>query len=336
MKKNNAPTRRDVAELAGVSDTVVSYVLNNNRAVSEEKRRRVLDAVAQLGYRPNANARALRGKGSNHILIIADTVANDYFGKLLQTIGDAAYASGYLVSLMGTRNNRDFVMRILASQADAVIISSTAMGEEYVQMLIDSGLPVVLLMTRDYAGIRGRAARIYTGVESGMMAAVYRLYSTNCRHIVYVDRVSASGHFSTRQDLRFRGFCNQMEALGLPLTEQSVVTGCTDEEQLFDAVCRRVMSGEPLDAFVCRNDRYARITLSAVLACGKKVPEDISVIGFDDTEIGRLVRPALSTVKRDLPGIADAVLQMISDMLNGEAPQEIRFLTQLVLRDTTR
>ena len=208
-----APTRKDVARMADVSETIVSYVLNNNRYVSAEKRRRVLEAVEALRYRPNSIARALKGKGNSHILFIVDNVANEYFGRLIQEIDAVAYDSGYLVSLMGTKNDEEFVSRILARQVDAVIISSATLAERFVQELIDAGLPVVLLMTRDYAAIRGRAARIYTGIESGIMAAVRLLHETGCRHIVHVDRVSRSGHFSTRQDLRFRGFCNQMEAL---------------------------------------------------------------------------------------------------------------------------
>ena len=89
-----APTRKDVAELAGVSETIVSYVINNNRYVSAEKRKRVLEAVETLHYRPNSIARALKGKGSSHILLIVDNVANEYFGSLIQEIDAIAYDKG--------------------------------------------------------------------------------------------------------------------------------------------------------------------------------------------------------------------------------------------------
>ena len=104
-----APTRKDVARMADVSETIVSYVLNNNRYVSAEKRRRVLEAVEALRYRPNSIARALKGKGNSHILFIVDNVANEYFGRLIQEIDAVAYDSGYLVSLMGAKNDEEFV-----------------------------------------------------------------------------------------------------------------------------------------------------------------------------------------------------------------------------------
>ena len=113
-RKSNMPTRKDVADLAGVSETIVSYVLNANRYVSADKKKRVLEAVEKLHYRPNSIARALKGKGNSHILFIADNVANNYFGRLLQELDGVAYDKGYLVSLMSAKSDRDFVSRILS------------------------------------------------------------------------------------------------------------------------------------------------------------------------------------------------------------------------------
>lgn len=335
-RMKSTPTRKDVATLAGVSETIVSYVLNNNRYVSADKRKRVLEAVDQLHYRPNSIARALKGKSSSHILFIADNVVNDYFGRLMQEIDAVAYDTGFLVSLMATKNDCDFISRILSRQVDAVIISSASLAENYIQELVDCGLPVVLLMTRDYATVTGRVARIYTGIESGIMAAVRLLYESGCRHMVHVDRVSDHDHFSTRQDLRYRGFCNQMESLGLPLSEDSFISRCRDHDQLFHAAIRRITSGAPVDGFVCRNDRVACTVLNAVIRCEKRVPEDVSVIGFDNSDLSRLMRPALSTVAHDQSGIARAVIEQIQAMLRGEAPSERHFLTRFVRGDTTR
>ena len=334
--KNSVPTRKDVAELAGVSETIVSYVINANRYVSAEKKKRVLETVEKLHYRPNSIARALKGKGNSHVLFIADNVANDYFGRLLQELDSVAYDKGYLVSLMSAKNNRDFITRILSRQVDAVIISSASLAENYIQELVDNGLPVVLLMTRDYATVHGRAAQIYTGIESGIMSAVRLLYESGCRNLVHVDRVSRNLHFSNRQDLRFRGFCNQMETLGIQITEHSIISGCRDYDELFSAVCERIQCDEPVDGFVCRNDRLACTVLNAVLACGKKVPDDISVIGFDDSDSSKVIRPALSTIAMDQKGIASAALELIEMMVSGQTPIEKHLVTRMVLRDTTR
>lgn len=335
-QQHRVPTRKDVAELAGVSETIVSYVINDNRYVSEDKRRRVLDAVAKLHYRPNSIARALKGKGNSHILFIADNIANEHFGRLVREIDDVAYDKGYLVSLMASRNNSDFINRILARQVDAVIISSASLEDKYIQQLIDAGLPVVLLMTRDYAAITGRAARIYTGIESGIMAAVRLLYDSGCRHLVHVDRVSQSGHFSDRRDRRYRGFCNQMEALGLPLSPDSFISHCRDHDELYDAVCARIQSGVPVDGFVCRNDYLAFTVMSAVKSCGKRVPEDVCIIGNDNASMSTVMYPPLTTLEPDRSQVARAALELIDGMIRGQDPEECYFVTRMIRRATTR
>ena len=94
--------------------------------------------------------------------------------------------------------------------------------------------------------------------------------------------------------------------------------------------------GVPVDGFVCRNDGLACMVLNAVLDCGKKVPEDISVIGFDNSDTSRIVRPALSTIATDQKAIAEAALELIEAMIKGQTPSEKHLVTRMVIRDTTK
>lgn len=334
-QKSRTTTRKDVARLANVSETVVSYVLNNNRYVAADKRERVLKAVEQLHYRPNSIARALKGKGSGHILFIADNIENEYFGRIVHAMDAIAYTNGYIISLLAVRNNQNFISDILSHRVDAVIISSVTLEEHYIQDLIDAGIPVVLLMNRDYSAVHG-AGRIYTGIESGIMACVKHLHETGCRHIVHVDRVSNSGHFSTRRDLRYRGFCSQMEVLGLPLDDGSFLTDCLSFQDLFEKTCRLVKQDPTVDGFVCRNDQLACTVLSAVLSCDKKVPEEIQITGFDNSSMSELVRPPLSTVEIERNKIACAAIDIVNDILKGKELRDQHFQTKLILRGTTR
>ena len=108
-KKNLRVTRADVAKYAGVSETIVSYVLNNNRYVAAEKRERVKRAVAELNYHPNVIARALRKKTSRQILLITDIVIDEFFGEILYQLDKYAYDKGYLVSLCKLRDRKSVV-----------------------------------------------------------------------------------------------------------------------------------------------------------------------------------------------------------------------------------
>ena len=116
-------TRADVAKLAEVSETIVSYVVNNNRYVDKEKKKRVLAAIKELNYLPNYAARTLQGKKSNHIVFIADRIENEHFSGLVREIEKHAYKHGYMISLCANRNTDDFVQQIISRQYDGVIIS---------------------------------------------------------------------------------------------------------------------------------------------------------------------------------------------------------------------
>lgn len=331
----NTPTRKDVAARAGVSETVVSYVLNNNRYVAQDKRERVLAAVRELNYRPNIVARTLKGKKSNHILFIADNISNEHFGKIVEEMDKIAYDKGYLISLLADRNDEEFVAQVNSRLVDGIVISATGFDEKYVQELINSRIPVVLLMNREYPNIGDEAGRIYTGLHDGIKEGVKLLERKGRHHLLYIDRISRHGRFSRQDDLRFSGFCDQMKESGLPFSDERFVTGCTSEQELFNAVCARINSGLKVDGIVGRNDNMACVALRAVQACGKRVPEDVSVIGFDNSRMSAYVTPALTSMEMDRPAIAKAIITMLDEMIAGGKASRVYFSTRLIERQTT-
>lgn len=326
-------TRKDVARLAGVSETIVSYVLNNNRYVAQDKRERVLQAVKQLQYRPNNIARALRGKRSGHILFIADNIADEHFGRIIREMEQLAYDRGYLISLTASRNDPDFVSQIISRQVDGIVISSVSLEERYVLELVDSGVPVALLMNREYSDeIDGRAGRVYTGIQRGMEDAVRLLQERGRRSIVYIDRVSRRGHFSSMDDMRYSGFCNEMQRSGLPFSAENIMTGYPNEEALFEGLCSRLRLGMQIDGLVGRNDNLACLSLAALHQCGFSVPKDVSVIGFNNSRIAACTQPGLTSVEINRPEVARAILAMLDRMFAGQAPGKVRIDTRIIHR----
>ena len=184
-------TRADVAKAAGVSETIVSYVVNNNRYVAKEKRQRVEEAIRALNYRPNNMARALKGKKSNQILFIADHITNEYFSSIVSAMDQYAYEAGYLISLCANRNTPEFVSQVISRQYDGIIVSSASFPEEYVSQLSQAGIPVVVFRRRLHLKPMEHAALMETGLYTGARKAVRHLMEKGCRNIVYVDRISA-------------------------------------------------------------------------------------------------------------------------------------------------
>ncbi len=327
-------TRRDVAARAGVSETIVSYVLNNNRYVAQDKRERVLHAVQELHYQPNSIARALKGKRSNHILFIADHIANEHFGNLVQEMDQCAYDRGYLISLLANRNSEEFISQVISRQTDGIVISSVSFPEEYIQRLVDAGIPVVWIANRVYHHLDPRVGKVYPGMLDGMKQGVQCLIARGRTNIIYIDRVSQNGNFSTMDDLRYRGFCEQMQESGLPFSRDSIFTGYSTEEELYTALLHRIRSGARIDGVAARNDTLACIAMAAVQECGLRVPDDVSVVGFDNARISRIITPHLTTVEIDRPDMARAIIDMLDAKISGEPTEDFHFSTKLIERDS--
>lgn len=335
MPPMNKVTRKDVALRAGVSETIVSYVINNNRYVAEDKRQRVLQAVRELNYHPNQSARALKGKPSGLIMFIADDIANEHFGNLVAQMDACAYGQGYLISLTGNRNTADYMAQIISRQPDGVVISSTAMRQEYMQILVDYNIPVVLVGSRDYDDVDPRISVVYTGLSEGIRKGVKLLVDSGRKYLVHLDRISAREHFSNMQDLRYRGFCEQILESGLSLTKHSIISGCHNEDELMQAIVARIRSGIPIDGIAARNDALAAIAITAIKSCGLSIPEDIAVVGFDNSRISKVTAPKLTTVEIDRSGVATAIFNTLSSMINGGPPARLHYETILIEREST-
>ncbi|MFI3169823.1 MAG: LacI family DNA-binding transcriptional regulator [Faecalibacterium sp.] len=329
---NKPVTRKDVAERAGVSVTIVSYVLNENRYVEQAKRERVLAAVKELNYRPNTVARALKGKKNNHILFIADNISNEHFAKIVEEMDQLTYGKGYLISLLAARNEASFISQINSRFVDGIVISSTSLEYSYIQQLVASGIPVVLMMNREYPAFDRPVGRVYTGLHEGVQLCVQLLQKKGRKHLVYLDRVSAKGNFSDETDLRYHGFCHQMQESGMPITPESTLTGFSSEAELTAALQAKLLSGAPIDGIVARNDTLACVALKAIQHIGLRVPEDISVVGFDNSRLGAYLEPSLTSVALNRKAIASEIVAMLEQMIAGEEPHTAILHPSLILR----
>ena len=323
-------TRKDVAQRAGVSETIVSYVLNNNRYVDKTKRERVMQAVKELNYHPNSIARALKGKKTNHIVFIADNISTEHFSQLIAVMDHYAYDKGYLISLISNRNNDDFVEQVISRQCDGIIVSSLSIPEEYIHRFIDVGLAVVVLQNRDYKNLSG-AAVIQTGLYGGAREGVHYLAGQGRKNILYVDRFSARGHFSDRSDYRLHGYFDETAALGMAA---NVITGCVDATTTAQAVTEYCRSN-PVDAILARSDKVACIAMQAIMDMGRRVPEDIAVVGFDNSSLSQYVRPTLTSIEIQRDRIGKTAVAMLDQMLNGGGvPASQEFRTRLIRRES--
>lgn len=330
----NSPTREDVAKRAGVSVTVVSYVLNNNRYVKQEKRDAVLKAVDELGYQVNRFARALKGKKDKHIMLLTDRVSTEYYGELISDIEKFSQDLDYLVSISIISNTEKFIDKITSWQLDAVIISSISFREDLIQKIVDANVLVILLKNRSYENVKG-AAMINTGLYDAMHICVKHLYDTGCRNIIYLDRISERNHFSDNRDFRFSGYHDAMSDVGLE-DKSHVITKCRTVEELRDKL-NNLMEITPVDGIIGRNDYIAEIALNELVRKGYRVPEDVSITGVNDSSYAKISIPTLTSLKMKREEIAQEAINIIENMSSsGKVPEEKVFIPELVIRESTR
>ena len=333
-------TRADVAKYAGVSETIVSYVINNNRYVAAEKRERVEKAVAELNYHPNVIARALRKKSSHQILLIADMVLDEYYGEILFQLDQVAYDKGYLVSLCKYHNVDSYLARVVNSQFDGVIINSAGFKEEYIRRIAQAGTPVVLFLTKQYDRIPAGVATIDSGLYQGSVDGLEMLRQKGAKHIVYL--AEPLSRKSLKKDIRFLAFQAVSDRHGM--TQEEVLANTFagfGEEEWQSRFSEYLRKNRQVDAIFARNDRLAATAAQIVQGLGRRIPEDIMILGVDNSSISRLMTPSLSTIEQQKEAMSRAAIDLIEKMNQSMTENQAEkgfakvFVTKLIEREST-
>lgn len=310
---------RDVAERAGVSIRTVSNVVNGYVPVSEEKRVRVEQAVAELGYRPSVVARHLRQGRSGLIALVVPELDVPYFAELARVVVAEARARGYTVVVDQTDGDPDRERQLISRSGgaelfDGVILSPLALsGADIAER--DSDVPLVLLGERV-----GATADVHVVIDNVAAAqeATAHLLSLGRRRIAAIgDQPYETGETA---QLRTQGFRAAMAAAGVEVDESLVVSvprfhfsdGARAMAQLLDS------PGGPPDAVFCYNDLVAIGAMRTVLSRGLRVPEDVAIVGFDDIEAGSYTTPSLTTVSPDKAVIGRVAVERVLAHLQGE------------------
>lgn len=312
-------TLRDVAERAGVSIRTVSNVVNGYVPVSEEKRLRVQEAVAELGYRPSVVARHLRQGRSGLIALVVPELDVPYFAELARVVVAEARVRGYTVVVDQTDGDPDRERQLISRSGgaelfDGVILSPLALSGADIA-LRDSDVPLVLIGERVAATAD---AHVVIDNVTAAQEATQHLLSLGRRRIAAIgDQPYETGETA---QLRTRGYRAAMAAAGIDVDESLVVPvprfhfsdGARAMAQLLDA------PGGPPDAVFCYNDLVAIGAMRTALSRGLRIPEDIAIVGFDDIEAGNYTTPSLTTVAPDKAVIGRVAVERLLAHLQGE------------------
>lgn len=332
--KAGRPRRADVARLAGVSPATVSFVLNRTagQTISDETRQRVLQAVAELDYRPNRAAQGLRrGRSATIGFVSHDVDFGVFAAAAIKGAHEVSIRHGSLLLLVNTgglkRQAAQLVGELLDRQADALIFAaastrSVVLPEEALRV------PTVLLNCFTLGDI---APAILPDDARGGREATRALLDLGHRNIAYFTGTVTS--WATKA--RLRGFREALRGAGLDPRDHTVLPGNYHADSGYDLARRLLRRGSLPSAIMCGNDRMAMGAVLALLEAGVRVPEDVSVMGYDDQfQLAAEMRPALSTVR--LP--YDAMGRLAAEQLAVGGPARSgRTLVHcpLVMRDST-
>ncbi|GIF78378.1 LacI family DNA-binding transcriptional regulator [Asanoa siamensis] len=332
-----APTRplamSDVAARAGVSHQTVSRVINEHPNVAVATRARVLAAIEELGYRPNGAARALATGSTRTIGLVTGNISQYGPAQTMVGLERAAREAGYFLSVsvlddFGARSITEAIDRLAAQSLDAIIALSTY--DDAVRALRQVQTPVPLITVRATADGLGPA--VWVDQEAGAALATRHLLDLGHHTVHHVSGPAGS----IEAALRERRWRAELEAAGAPLP--SVLHGdwwpASGHAAGRELVARR-RGGERVTAVFVANDQMAFGLLNAFHEAGLRVPEDVSVVGFDNVPEAPYSIPPLTTIRQDFVELGRRGMQLVLGLLGGEQARPRPVAPQLLVRGTT-
>ncbi len=329
-------TINDVASHAGVSKATVSRVINKNPGVSTELEQRVKKAIEELNYRPNKLAQALKARNTNSIGLIVPSVENPVFAQLTRVVENTAQKYGFATILCNsegdTEKEAECIRLLLEKQVDGIIFDAIGVYNDAFQDVLRHRVPIVLVGRRiDNFSV----ANVNVDNRLGGYMATSHLIKTGCRRIVFMQ---AEHEALSAVNQRFLGYKDALDEHGLALDEQLMPKTRLTFESGARAAGELLDQKVPFDAIFAANDLLALGCLDMLIERGIRVPEEVSIIGYDNIAFGGMARPRLSTVSNSVNTISvEAVKCVLRHIYSDNArTEEICLNPQLVLRQSTR
>lgn len=339
------PSQADVARLAGVSRVTVSYVVNNQTdgwiPISEETRQRVQEAIAKLGYVPDASARALRSGSTKTIGLIIPDIHNPHFWQVADGVEQEADAAGYhilLTSIPPENKSAEDIFKSLSKQRidGLVMIPSFIYQSDEAQKtlahLLERRFPIVGMMAERGDMFR-HIDRVISDYRDITVDVMTHLLSLGHRRIGFIYGIAVP---SLGTDRLF-AYQESLRAAGLPVDPGLVVECGPTIEDSYHATLQLLESPSRPTALLAINDLLAVGVLRAIKDLGLDVPRDVSLFGYDDMPLSRYLVPRLSTASKDGEKMGREAIRLLLARLQDpdRPPQQVKLPARLILREST-
>lgn len=330
--KKGAVTSVDIARLAGVSQATVSRAFTPGSSISKKMRAKVLSVAARAGYRPNAIARTLTTRQSRLIGVVAPGLGNPFYDLVIRRLSMLFQQHGYRVLLLASdmSNADELLIDSLQYQVQGVVLLSATLSFPLAEMCEQAGVPIVLM---NRVSKHGLASSITSANYSGGKLAGETLLRTGHRTIAFV---AGQENTSTSQE-RERGLLHVLSSQDIQLHARAV--GNFEFELTKNAVVSMLRSHPDIDAIFAANDYMAIATIDALRdEMSVRVPDDISVIGFDDIPAAAWGGYDLTTIEQPIELMIEQTVDMLAERIKRatKAPQNVTLPVRVVVRSSVR
>lgn len=310
----------DVAREANVSMATVSRVVNGNPNVKPATRKKVVEVIDRLGYRPNAVARGLASKKTTTVGVIIPDISNIFFAELARGIEDIATMYKYNIILSNSDQNTEKELHLLntmlGKQVDGIVFMGGNITEEHVREFELSPVPIVLAGTVEDSG---KIPSVNIDYQEAAYDAVKELIAKGHKRVAYV---SGPFHDKVNNEAKLPGYKKALEEAGIEFNEELVVEGDYTYDSGLEAWQKlRELTDKPTAVFV-GNDEMALGVVHGAQDEGVNIPEEAEVISFDNTRLALMVRPQLTSIVQPLYDIGAVSMRLLTKYMNKEKVDE--------------
>ena len=323
-----------VSEAAGVSLATVSRVMNGNAKVSERTRKKVEDAMASLGYQPNAIAQSLASNRTNSVGLLVSELHGSFFGDMMSSIESMLRDAGkHVVITAGhseAEKEKHAIEFLISRRCDALILNAEAVSEDYLKSLLDKNIEIILI-NRNIESLKERC--IVLDNQLGGYLATKAAVDQGHRNIAYI----SGPHFKEDAQQRLAGHKQALKEAGISFESSAYFEGSYHESEGYEGFNNLIKHNDSFTALVCANDEMASGAMTAAREHGLSIPDDLSIIGFDNVLFARYLYPKLTTVDNPIAKMGEmAANWVLSNIYNTKiaTPMNHLFKPELVIRDS--
>ncbi len=324
-------TIKDIALKAGVSISTVSYILNNTKNVRPETRQRVMAVIEEMNYYPSALAVSMKTKRTQTIGIIVPDISNMFFTEIIRGIEDYANQFGYSVILCNSDENQQkekkYINTLFKKEIDGLIFVGTGKNPDILKKKKD--MPIVIVdrkIGNEFSSV------MVNNINGGFMATEYLIQKNKTSVYLLTGPLKLSTYFD-----RMTGYRQALNAYNVNYNESYVVECQVSHEGGYQGVEQILQRGQEVRSIFAANDLIALGAMKALVHKGYRIPEDVSVVGYDDIPTASIVIPALTTIEQPKYMMGEkAAENLIRQMSQTQIqPEHIELEARLIIRESS-